>query len=83
MIQADCQPGVVTGMLDSSVQNLRRLLTEYRSELTRSEAAFAQWESRWNAREREIDAHLQTIESRLGTSGPTTGPALMLVRGDE
>lgn len=81
MIHADGQPGVAAGTLDSTLQNLRRTLGEYRAELQKSEAAFSAWEAQWRAREREIDAHLQLIQSRLGTTAQT--PTLSLVCSDE
>ena len=80
MISTDCQPGVAAGKLAHTVDHLRTLLDEYREELKKSEAAFDRWENEWSEREREIDSHLQTIQTRLGT---TSGPALSLVRGDE
>lgn len=81
MIQADCHPGVAAGKLDSTIENLRDLLSAYRSELSRTETAFEQWEIRWNEREREIDQHLSLIQARLDV--PHTQPALTLVRADE
>jgi hypothetical protein len=81
MIHAACQPGVAAGKLDSTIQNLRELLTAYRGELSKSETAFEQWELRWSEREREIDAHLRTIQSRL--DGNHAGPAFSVVRDEE
>ncbi|MFV0443636.1 MAG: hypothetical protein ACK5Q5_08695 [Planctomycetaceae bacterium] len=81
MIHADCQPGVAARTLDSTIQNLRQLLTEYRSELSRSETAFDEWELRWNEREREIDTHLSRIQSRLEPQAER--PALSIVTVDE
>ena len=81
MISADCPPGVVAGKLDQTVRNLRSLLDDYRAELRKSECAFEQWETRWTERSREIDAHLETIQSRLGTA--PAAPTLTLVPADE
>jgi hypothetical protein len=81
MIHADCQPGVAAGTLDATLSHLRQALSEYRAELQKSEAAFTAWEAQWRAREQEIDAHLELIQSRLGT--PAAAPALSLVCSDE
>lgn len=81
MIHADCQSGVAAGTLDATLHKLRHALSEYQAELQKSEAAFAAWETQWKAREREIDAHLELIQSRLG--GQPAAPALSLVCSDE
>lgn len=81
MIAADCPPGVVAGTLDSTVQKLRQVLACYRNELNRAADDFNDWELRWTERQREIDAHLRLIESRLRAR--PTAPALSVVHADE
>lgn len=81
MIHADCPPGVVAGTLDSNMHQLRQVLAGYRAELTRAAEAFHDWELRWNERQREIDAHLELIQSRL--RGRLAAPTLTVVRDEE
>jgi len=81
MLPVECPPGVVAGKLDSTVQKLRHVLADYREELNRATAAFQDWEDRWNERQREIDAHLDLISSRLGSK--PQGPMLTVVSSDE
>lgn len=81
MIPSDCPPGVVAGTLDSTVHQLRQVLAGYRAELTRAAQAFHDWEVRWNERQREIDAHLELIQTRL--RGRLAAPTLSVVREEE
>ena len=81
MIHADCPPGVAAGKLDTTVQSLRQALHQYRAELTRSEAAFTEFELRWSQRQREIDAHLALIERQL--HGAAASPVLGIIHPDE
>lgn len=74
MIHAASPSSVVAGKLDTTIQSLRQALHQYRAELTRSEAAFTEFELRWSQRQREIDAHMALIERQLhGAVSPVFG----------